>query len=199
MIPAATPAMDLDALVIGRAGMDLYPRPIGTKTKDAETFFADMGGSAGNIAAAMASLGMKVALAAPVSDDPVGRFVARRLASLGIEHVTPEPVEGSARTSLALAETIAEGSETIIYRNGAADFELQGADLARHTSRARTVIATGTALAQEPSRGATLKALADAAFAVLDLDYRPYSWASLDEARLVYAEAAEKADLVVGN
>ena len=48
------------ALVIGRAGMDLYPLEEGGKTRDALGFSADMGGSAGNIAAALGRAGAQV-------------------------------------------------------------------------------------------------------------------------------------------
>ncbi|MEO1798418.1 MAG: PfkB family carbohydrate kinase, partial [Pseudomonadota bacterium] len=190
--------MSLDALIIGRAGMDLYPLPAGTKTADAESFRSDMGGSSGNIAAAMARLGARVGLAAPVSDDPVGRFVRRTLGEFGIEHLTPDPVPGEPRTSLALAELIDEGSETVIYRNNAADFHLNAVDLAPHLGRARLIVATGTALAAEPSRSTTVAAL-KAGQSVLDLDYRPYSWASREAATETYAEAAAHADILVGN
>ena len=33
------------ALVVGRAGLDLYPQPSGSKTKFAESFASDVGGS----------------------------------------------------------------------------------------------------------------------------------------------------------
>jgi len=189
----------LDALILGRAGMDLYPLPAGTKTAHADRFIADMGGSSGNIAAAMARLGCRVGLAAPVSDDPVGGFVTRQLEALGIEHLTPDPVPGDVRTSLALAELLDEGSETVIYRNNAADFQLSPAALAPHLARAPLVVATGTELACEPSRGAVLVAFDAVPLAVLDLDYRAYSWASHGEAAAVYAQAAQAAAMIVGN
>ena len=40
-------------LVAGRAGMDLYPVPVGSKIRQAREFQADLGGSAGNIAVAL--------------------------------------------------------------------------------------------------------------------------------------------------
>ena len=40
------------ALVIGRAGMDIYPVPDGTRIEDAESLVTDVGGSSGNIALA---------------------------------------------------------------------------------------------------------------------------------------------------
>ena len=102
MIPQRHGLQDLQAIVLGRAGMDLYPVPRGTKTMDADTFNADLGGSAGNIAVALARRGLTVGLTAPVSDDPVGRFVAQKLGYYGVEHLTPRPVTGAARTSLVI-------------------------------------------------------------------------------------------------
>ncbi|MGR3491722.1 MAG: PfkB family carbohydrate kinase, partial [Shimia sp.] len=142
---------------------------------------------------ALAKSGARVSLAAPVSADPVGAFVARQLERHGVHHATPNPVGGQARTSLALAELKAEGSRTVIYRNGAADFQMPPLDV-----DARMVVVSGTALAASPSREEALEAMKQT-YAVLDLDYRPYSWASKKEAAEVYAHAAARADMVVGN
>ena len=40
-------------LVIGRAGIDFYPDPPGTKTEEATNFVAHLGGSSANIAVAL--------------------------------------------------------------------------------------------------------------------------------------------------
>ena len=50
------------ALVLGRAGLDLYPEPNGCKIQDALSFSSDLGGSAGNIAVAMSRAGAKQGL-----------------------------------------------------------------------------------------------------------------------------------------
>ena len=189
---------ELDAIVLGRAGMDLYPDPPGTRTHNAQRFTSDLGGSAGNIAVAMARYGARIGLAAPVSDDPVGEFVTTKLAEFGVRHLTPEPVPGTSRTSLALAESVAEGSRTVIYRNDAADFRLEPLphDLVQS---AKLVVISGTALAADPSRSSCFDAIRSSHTAVLDLDYRPYSWADQDTLRDVYAEAFAACDLLVGN
>lgn len=194
----------LGAVVIGRAGMDLYPLPDGAKIETADSFRADVGGSGGNIAVALARLGAPVALLAPLADDPVGRFTRARLAAHGVDISRARAVGGEARNTLALAETRAEGCEVVIYRNGAADFELSSADIdAARLHEATALVVTGTALAREPSRGAAMKALAsakfDGCFAVLDLDHRAYSWGSEAEAQGALSEAARLADAVVGN
>lgn len=198
--PQRAAAQDLDVVVMGRAGMDLYPLPDGTKTADAASFRSDLGGSSGNIAVALARHGLAVGLAAPVSADPAGAFVKNRLADYGVEHLTPRPVGGSARTSLAIAETVAEGTEVVIYRNDAADFQITDETFdPAAVDRAPVLIVTGTALALEPSRSACLAAMARSAFALLDLDYRPYSWVSAEDARATFAAACALSQGVVGN
>jgi 5-dehydro-2-deoxygluconokinase len=103
-----------------------------------------------------------------------------------------------------VVETRSENCKSVIYRNGVADFEVSAADAAAvdYTAYA-AVIVTGTALAREPSRSATLNALHLARAAglvlVIDIDYRPYSWASQAEAREVCLRAAALCDIIVGN
>lgn len=191
-------------LVVGRAGLDLYADPPGTEIENAKGFHAALGGSAANIAVAIARQGGSCSLLTAVSDDAVGRYTTGALAGYGVGTAHVKTVGGEARNSLAVVETRAENCQSIIYRNGAADFELSEADAAAMDYGAfSAVIVTGTALAREPSRGATLKALDLARAAglalIIDIDYRPYSWDSKDEARRVCSEAAERCDIIVGN
>ena len=194
----------VDAIVIGRAGMDLYPLPDGTKTAEATSFRSDVGGSAANIAVALARQGARVSLLAPLSDDPVGRFVRRTVTGYGVDVSGCKTVQGEHRTSLALAETRATDCEVVIYRNGAADLTLARADItAAQVGQSACLIVTGTALAREPSRSAVFEALSAARTAgtvsILDIDYRPYSWQSEAEASAIYGEAAGMCDVVIGN
>ncbi len=191
-------------VVLGRAGMDLYADPAGTSVEEAERFVAALGGSAGNIAAGLARLGAGVGLLSCVSDDAVGRFVLARLRdyAIGSRHV--RVVSEGRRTSLAVTESRVAGVQGVIYRNHAADFALSVDDAeAVDFARVGALVVTGTALAAEPSRGAVIRALERAreagAVTVIDLDYRPYSWAGEQEAREVSARALGLCDLVVGN
>lgn len=191
-------------IVVGRAGMDLYPEPAGTKIADAVNFSAMLGGSAANIAAGLSRLGCRASLMTALSDDPVGRFCANRMTALGIGQELVARSGPGLRTSLALSETRLEDHETLIYRNGAADFDLplhlaESMDLAG----VQALVVTGTALAREPSRSVVIKAMERArdagVDAVLDLDYRPYSWSSIEEASAVYRSTARMCQIVVGN
>jgi 5-dehydro-2-deoxygluconokinase len=201
---AFDPARRLTAIVIGRAGMDLYPFPDGVETESAEFFAAEIGGSAGNIAVALARQDCPVALLSVLSDDAVGRFVRRHLERYGVDLSRCRTLQGPYRSSLAICETRPTDSETVFYRNGAVDLQLNEVDVdSVFISSASFLVVTGTALAADPSRSAALNAIALArtagVYTILDLDYRPLSFSSLDETRLVLADAALRCDAVVGN
>ena len=204
-MPITFPAnRDYDALVVGRAGMDLYPQPDGTKTHAAGVFHADMGGSAGNTAVALARHGLRVGLWSAFSQDPVGDFARQQLEVYGVDTRYCFAAPEGTRTTLALVENRLEGFESVIYRNNAADFHIQAEQLRPEMLAAsRCLIVSGTGLAQEPSRSAIFASLALARAhgcpSVLDIDYRPYSWASRAQEQEVYNQAARNCDIIVGN
>ncbi|PKP62772.1 MAG: permease, partial [Alphaproteobacteria bacterium HGW-Alphaproteobacteria-8] len=109
-------------VIIGRAGMDFYPDPPGVRTEDATHFFACLGGSAANIAVAITRHGGAAALVTCVSDDAVGRFALNQLDHYGVGRAHVRSVGGEARNSLAVVESRVEDHQSVIYRNGAADF-----------------------------------------------------------------------------
>lgn len=191
-------------LVIGRAGMDLYADPPGTEIENATQFTAALGGSSANIAAGLCRQGGKAALVTSVSDDAVGRFCIGQLKAYGIDARFVRAVGGEARNSLAVVETRLENTQSVIYRNGAADFEMTTKDVdALPYGDFDALVTTGTVLAAEPSRSATFHAFDRAKAAglplVFDVDYRPYTWASAAEAEAVYSRAAAMCDVIIGN
>ncbi|GAB5447682.1 5-dehydro-2-deoxygluconokinase [Gymnodinialimonas sp.] len=191
-------------LIIGRAGMDMYPDPPGTKTEDAAQFFTCLGGSSANIGVAITKLGGQAALVTRVADDAIGRFCCNQLDHYGIDRTHVHAEGGEARNSLAVVETRIEDHQSVIYRNGAADFEMTIADVeAVDYSAFDALITTGTVFAAEPSRSAAFRAfeLAKAAGLplIFDVDYRPYSWPSAEVAADVYSRAGGLCDVIVGN
>ena len=190
-------------VVVGRVGMDLFPAP-GVATEDADAFTADMGGSSANIAAGIVKLGGHAALVTRVSDDAVGRFCVNKLAHYGVESTYVTPVGGEARNSLALYESRVQGHQSVIYRNGAADFEMTLTDVeAVDYSKFGALITAGTVFAAEPSRAAAFRAFELARAAglpiIFDIDYRPYSWPSAQVASEVLSRAGGLSDVIVGN
>jgi 5-dehydro-2-deoxygluconokinase len=191
-------------VILGRAGMDFYPDPPGTKTEEATRFFSCLGGSSANIGVALVKLGAAADLVTCVSDDAIGRFALNELDRYGIGRTHVRSVGGEARTSLAVVESRIEDHQSVIYRNGAADFEMTEADVAAvDYGRYSALITTGTVLAAEPSRSAAFRAfdLARAAGLplIFDIDYRPYSWPSEEVAAEVYSRAGALCDVIVGN
>ncbi len=191
-------------LVIGRAGMDLYPDPPGTRTEEATQFFTCLGGSSANIAVALVRHGCTADLVTCVADDSIGRFCVNQLRHYGVGHGGVRAVGGEARNSLAVVESRVEDHQSVIYRNGAADFAMDLPDVEPLDYGAYdALITTGTVLAAEPSRTAAFRAfdLARAAGLpiVFDLDYRPYSWPSAEDAAQTYSRAAALCDVIVGN
>jgi 5-dehydro-2-deoxygluconokinase len=191
-------------LVLGRAGMDLYADPPGSLAEEASRFSSALGGSAANIAAGISRLGGAATLLTTVSDDAVGRFVLRELTRYGVDASHVRTVGGELRTSLAVVETRLQNCQSVIYRNAAADFALEPRDTSDiDYAGYGALIVTGTALAMEPSRSATRRAIALAREAhvpvILDVDYRPYSWASAADAAATCLAAARDSDMVIGN
>ena len=191
-------------LVLGRAGIDLYADPPGTRMEEARKFTSALGGSAANMAAGITRLGGFASLVTAVSDDAVGRFTLNELRRYGVATDHVKTVGGEARNSLAVVETRAENCQSVIYRNDAADF-LINTEQMEHIGYGEfgALIVTGTALAVEPSRSAVFMAILMASEAglpvIIDVDYRPYSWISGADAAATCKRAASLSDVVVGN
>jgi len=191
-------------VVIGRAGMDFYADPPGTKIEEAVNFFTSLGGSSANICVAISKLGGKASLVTRVSDDAIGRYCLNQLDYYGIDRTHVHAQGGEYRNSLAVVESRMEDHQSVIYRNGAADFQMSIEDVeAVDYSGFAALITTGTVLAAEPSRSAAFHGFTLAKEAglalIFDVDYRPYSWVSPEDAAQTYSKAAELCDIIIGN
>ena len=184
--------------------MDLYPEPVGANTEDAEYFRADMGGSAGNIAVALAQQGGHAALVTVFSDDQVGRFVQAKCNQYGVDITLCRTQSGRYRNSLAIAETKSQNAAVVIYRNDAADLQISEKDIQRlDFSRAGGLLITGTAMSGEPSASAVSMAIAAARQAgcpiIFDIDYRANAWPDAATAAFRMEPELAQADILVGN
>ena len=191
-------------IVFGRAGMDMFAEPIGTKSEFAESFRSALGGSSANICAGLCKLGSEASLVTSVSDDAVGRFCVYRLNYYGVGTEYVKSVSGEFRTSLAIYESCNDNFQNVIYRNGAADFEVKPSEMDEvDYSQFTALITAGTVFAGQPSRDATFKAFEKARAqgipVIFDIDYRPYSWPSPQVASEVLSRAGEESDMIVGN
>ena len=106
--PERGPAGPLDLLVIGDSnpdvmvvGGDVTPA-FGQQEKLVDGISLEIGGSASITAVAAARLGLRVALAAAVGDDPAGRFMLAQLAAAGVD-TAAVAVRSDAPTGMTVA------------------------------------------------------------------------------------------------
>ena len=84
---------DFDVVAMGRLGVDIYPQQTGVGLADVETFAKYLGGTAGNVAVAVARHGHSVALVSRTGQDPFGEYLHRALREFGVDdrYVTGVP------------------------------------------------------------------------------------------------------------
>jgi 5-dehydro-2-deoxygluconokinase len=193
-----------DLITMGRISVDLYPEQVGVGLEDVQTFAKSVGGSATNVAVAAARLGVeRAAVITKVGDDPFGRYLRRALERFGVDprFVATHP---SLRTPLAFCEIHPpDHFPLLFYREPTApDLTLAPDELDLGAIRAARVFwTTGTGLSAEPSRAATLAALAarGEGITIHDLDHRPMFWPDPDEAGRQARAALAHATVAVGN
>jgi 5-dehydro-2-deoxygluconokinase len=83
-------ATELEAVVMGRVCVDLYPMQLRVPLEQVEGFHKYVGGFAGNVATGLARLGVRTAIVSAVGDDGHGAmlyFEVRR----GTDTIPPGP------------------------------------------------------------------------------------------------------------
>ncbi|MEU0033376.1 5-dehydro-2-deoxygluconokinase [Streptomyces sp. NPDC006333] len=196
--------MAYDLITMGRIGVDLYPLQTGVPLARVSSFGKFLGGSATNVAVAAARLGRNTAVITRTGDDPFGTYLHEALRDFGVDDRWVTPVAGLP-TPVTFCEVFPPDDFPLyFYRQPKApDLELDAHDLDLGAVReARIFWMTGTGLSEEPSRTATLTALAHRARSgttVFDLDWRPMFWKDPESARPFYTEALRHTTVAVGN
>ncbi|MGW6750978.1 5-dehydro-2-deoxygluconokinase [Streptomyces sp. NPDC055006] len=199
-----SPGEPYDLITMGRIGVDLYPLQTGVPLAEVNTFGKFLGGSSSNVAVAAARLGRRTATVTRTGADPFGEYLRRQLREFGVDDRWVTPVPGLP-TPVTFCEVFPPDDFPLYFyrRPKAPDLEIHTAELDLDAIRAARVFwVTGTGLSEEPSRSATLAALAHRAKAgitVFDLDWRPMFWEDPEQARPHYAEALRHTTVAVGN
>ncbi|MFE7231463.1 5-dehydro-2-deoxygluconokinase [Streptomyces sp. NPDC002405] len=197
-------AQSFDLITMGRIGVDLYPLQSGVPLARVETFGKFLGGSAANVAVAAARLGRSTAVITRTGDDPFGAYLHEALKGFGVDDRWVTPV-AAYPTPVTFCEIFPPDDFPLYFyrRPKAPDLEIHTDELDLSAIRAARIFwITGTGLSEEPSRSATLAALAardKAGTTVFDLDWRPMFWPDPAQARPYYAEALRHATVAVGN
>ena len=200
----------IEAVVIGRVGVDLTPATSRMTLAAADAFVRAVGGFAGNIGTGLARLGIRTAVVSAVGDDGHGDHVRSFLAGEGID-VGPIVTMAGSRTQVAFFEVWPPDRFPVtFYRpRPAAETRLTFDDMpAELLVTAPATIVSATLLAEEPARSTTLRILRErrasrggraASTTILDLDWRPGLWVDPGEAPGLTAQAAELSDVLIGS
>ena len=191
-------------LVIGRAGMDIYPEPPGTKISDVQDFSTHLGGSAANTCVALSKLGVSSDLVTCISDDAIGEYIFKKLEDFNIGNNLCRRVDKNFQTQVAVVETILKNNQSILYRNNSCDLQLDKEDIDKiNFQDYSAVFISGTALSSSPSREAVFyaseKASAMSIPLIMDMDYRPYNWESDEIKSNIYKKIMKEMDIIIGN
>ena len=192
-----------DVLTMGRVGVDFYPTTHGSIV-EVRRFDKFLGGSPTNVAVAAARLGERAAVITRTGPDPLGEYVHVALRDLGVDDRYVTSVEGL-QTPVTFCETFPPDRFPIYFYRApkAPDLEIYPEDLDLDAIRAaRLFWATVSGLSAEPSRAATIAALAARSrrhLTMLDLDYRPTFWSNREDATKATGEALVHATIAVGN
>lgn len=195
---------DLDVVVLGRVGYDLFAEDLHTPLNRARRFRSYLGGSSANTAIGLSRLGIRVGMISCLGVDALSDYLVEVLAA---ENVDTRHIQRKAGflPSLALAEVSPPDQfPQVFYRRDAVDMNLETApaDL-EYAASARMFVTNGTSLCASPSRESTYLALECAheagARIVFDADYRAMSWRSATEAGLAVRLALPFIDVLIAN
>jgi len=196
--------VSFEVITMGRLGIDLYPLQSGLALGEVTSFGRFLGGSAANVAVAVARHGHRTALVSRTGADEFGRFLREELERLGVDSQFVTTV-ADLPTPITFCEIHPPDHFPITFYRypKAPDLEIEPGELDGVAIAGATLLwITTTGLSDEPSRSAHHEALrmrGGLGPTILDLDYREQFWASADTARKQIDEILPRVDVVVGN
>jgi 5-dehydro-2-deoxygluconokinase len=199
----------LEALTVGRVGVDLYPQQPGPLAQ-VRTFARSLGGTATNVAVAAARLGRRTAVLTKVGPDDFGGYVRDALRDFGVDPSFVGTAEGLLTPVVFCALDPPEDPPLLFYRLPTApDLTLEPDDVPWDVVTDVPLFwVTGTGVSVEPARSTQLEMLRRRSaqsrpepgrWSVLDLDWRPMFWPSPQDARREYEQMLDYVNVAVGN
>ncbi|GAB3157002.1 5-dehydro-2-deoxygluconokinase [Amycolatopsis stemonae] len=196
--------MNLEALTIGRVGVDLYPEQSGVPLAGVSTFAKSLGGTATNVAVAAARLGRSTAVLTKVGPDGFGDYVRQALGGFGVSPAFVGTSE-DLQTPVVFCELNPPADPPLLFYRSpiAPDLTLTDEDVPWDVVESVPLLwVTGTGVSTEPARTTQRKILETRGrreHTVLDLDYRPMFWPSVDQAREEIGGLLDHVTVAVGN
>ncbi|MBV9845959.1 MAG: 5-dehydro-2-deoxygluconokinase [Kutzneria sp.] len=194
----------IEALTVGRVGVDLYPRQAGLRLAEVSTFAKSLGGTATNVAVAAARLGRRTAVLTKVGPDGFGDYVRQALAAFAVS-VDYVGTAEDLLTPVVFCELNPPADPPLLFYRlpTAPDLTLADADVPWDVvTEVPLLWVTGTGVCAEPARTTQRDILirrARRGHVVLDLDYRPMFWPDVDSARREIGWMLDRVTVVVGN
>ncbi len=164
----------MDVIACGELLIDFVATESGVTLAEAPAFKKAPGGAPANVAVGVARLGRQAGFMGQVGDDEFGHFLADTLVAHSVDirglRFTP-----AARTALAFVSLRADGErDFMFYRHPSADMLWQPAEVdAVYAAGTRVFHYGSISLIAEPSRSATLAALAAARRSGALISYDP--------------------------
>ena len=196
--------MTLEALTIGRVGVDLYPEQSGVPLAGVSTFAKSLGGTATNVAVAAARLGRRTAVLTKVGPDGFGDYVRQALEGFGVSSAHVGTAE-DLQTPVVFCELNPPADPPLLFYRSpiAPDLTLTDEDVPWDVVASVPLLwVTGTGVSAEPARTTQrkiLEARGRREHTVLDLDYRPMFWPDVESARTEIGGMLDHVTVAVGN
>ncbi|MFE6611371.1 5-dehydro-2-deoxygluconokinase [Amycolatopsis sp. NPDC057786] len=194
----------LEALTVGRVGVDLYPEQSGVPLAGVSTFAKSLGGTATNVAVAAARLGRSTSVLTKVGPDGFGEYVRQALREFG---VSPEHVGTAAglQTPVVFCALDPPADPPLLFYRSpiAPDLTITENDVPWDIVESVPLLwVTGTGVSVEPARGTQRKMLqrrGRRSHTVLDLDFRPMFWPDTETAQEEIGWMLDHVTVAVGN
>ncbi len=193
-----------EIVCLGELLVDMFPAELGRPLAEVSAFRPVPGGAPANVAVAAARLGASSAFIGKVGDEAFGRHLAAVLIHEDVD-VRGLRFDPFARTTMAfIARPDEHSAEFVFYRNPGADMLLRPEELDLELVRSARALHVGSiSLIAEPSRSATLAAVAEARRAGVlvsfDVNYRPSLWAGAGAAIEAIMALVGQADVLKVN
>ena len=190
-----------DVVTLGELLIDFVPTVSGVTLIEAPAFKKAAGGAPANVAAGLAKLGVSCGFFGKVGDDAFGHFLKQTLEEVGV-NTTGLVFSSQARTMLAFVSLTAEGErEFMFYRHPSADMLYSPEEVDYAQLKSAKIFHFGSiSLISEPSRSATLAAIATARENGVTVSYDPNLrlalWPDAKAAKTGIMSVWESADLI---
>ncbi len=191
----------VDIICLGELLIDFVSTDRDVSLAGSSGFKKAPGGAPANVAAGVSRLGLKAGFIGKVGDDPFGVYLRDVLEEISVDtsFLVADP---DARTTLSFVAQKSDGvRDCMFYRNPGADMLLRQEELSIDYFEGATFFHFGSiSLGAEPSKSATLKAIAFAREKGLLISYdpnlRPTLWPDMDTARREILDGFRYADIV---